>query len=168
MSQPMQGDYTDAEWADSTSPLPLQGQSAENLLILHRAWLWANVQRECGDKELTRIVAAHEPLEEHLDPGCVLQSHYFAFYGFLYSLIEGCRKRRIDLRGHFHSDVDAMKGILKPFRNAVFHVPWDRYHDDRLSALFLSAQTSADRIRRVHRGFGRLFLEEFARRTPKP
>lgn len=100
-------------------------------------------------------------------PASILQSHYIAWYAFLRVLIEGCESRRIELRGVFEADVAAMNDILRRFRNAVFHTPAE-YHDKRLQDLFSAAETSADKIRRVHGGFSRLFYEEFqARKVPK-
>jgi hypothetical protein len=44
-------DYTPDEWATSTGR-PLAARAGEELLLLHRHWMWANVQRLEFDKLL--------------------------------------------------------------------------------------------------------------------
>jgi hypothetical protein len=150
----------------------LRTLDAEQFALVHRTWLWANLQRKCGDAELSRIGAAGESLDHHVQFTSVLGSHYLAWYSFLSAEIEALlgpdEGRVVDIRGLFGDEVDAMTSTLGRFRNAVFHVPRRDYHDRRLLDLFGRDETGAARIRRVHRGFGRLFLEEAeARRREK-
>ncbi len=83
----------------------------------------------------------------------------------LWSVIEACTvERRLDLRGTFRTEIDEIGTKLKKCRHAVMHVPkGNELLDDRISDLV--ASVSATTIRRIHRGFGRLFHEEMARRT---
>lgn len=151
---------------------PLQGQSGEQLVLLHRHWLWANVQRTAMEAELLRIAEAGECLEEHIETASRLSAHMYSWYSFLYALIEACldrlEGRQVDLRGLFRADIDAMRDTLRGFRNSVFHVPRDKYLDRRLLEFFMNHASRADCIRRVHRGFGRLFIEEYGRRGIQP
>lgn len=83
----------------------------------------------------------------------------FVWYAMLRAVIEAFEERRIELRGAFGEDVAAISDPLRQCRNAVFHVSRDRYHDARLFEL-MKEPGSAVTIRRVSRGFGRLFLDE--------
>jgi hypothetical protein len=135
--------------------------------------MWANVQRECFDAELLRAgQAGRQAFEASVKSYVsVLKSHEAAWYAFLFTVIEAClderEKRQLIIRGIFRSEIDAMYDTLRLFRNAVFHVSRDKYYDDRLLDLYTRAETGADKIRRVHDGFGRLFLDESAARNPR-
>jgi hypothetical protein len=158
--------YTDAEWLESAKHRPLKDR--KDLLLLHRAFIWADLQRECADKELLRIAQAQEDFAKHTGGHSVLQSHLCAWYSFLFSVIEAClsspgKNRAIDLRGVLREEIIEMKETLKDFRNSVFHVPPKDYYDERLVVVLESAYDAA-RIRRVHDGFARLFHEELAAR----
>jgi hypothetical protein len=163
-------DYSQTEWDSAAGHRPLKDLPKEQLLLLHRAFIWANLQKSCADKELARVAKlGKKEFEKNLIPASVMQSHYYAWYAFLYALIEGFEARKLVLRAPFSSDIARMKKTLYEFRNAVFHVPRSRYNDSRLMALFTSAGTGPDKIRRVHNGFARLLYEELMRRrmTPK-
>ena len=89
----------------------------------------------------------------------------FVWYGLLWSVIEACTKERpFDLRGTFKTDIDNVSDLLRRCRNVVLHVPsTNELFDDRIGDLM--SGVSANTIRRIHRGFGRLFYEEMQRRT---
>ena len=91
----------------------------------------------------------------------------FVWYGLLWSVVEACivpvEGREIEIRGPFREDIDRMADILRRCRNAVLHVPRSgELLDDRIAQL-VAEQGSPDALRRIHRGFGRLFIEEFKR-----
>jgi hypothetical protein len=92
----------------------------------------------------------------------------FVWYALLWAVIEACldpdEQRNIDLRGRLRDDIDAVSDTLRKCRNAVLHVPRSgEYIDRRLEAL-VAVPDSATTLRRIALSFGRLFLEEFARR----
>ena len=73
-------------------------------------------------------------------------------------------ERKLVLRGRFRLDIEELGPGLKPFRSAILHVPSkNRYLDNRIAALMAVADSPIT-IRRIHRGFGRLFIEEHMRR----
>lgn len=150
----MHPDYTDEEWALAVEGLAgLDDMPAEEVLLLHRQWLWANQQRE----RLYELLPGRDPADAG-DVASVTWGHMLAWYGFLWSVIEAFEHRRIRFGGPFGADIAAISDDLRRLRNAVFHVPdASKYHDQRLVA-FVSRADSVALVRRVHRGFGRLFL----------
>jgi len=159
-------DYTDDEWRQSAGHNPLSGRAAPDRLLLHRHWMWANQQREAFDRLL------RDPASDALEPGPLMMAtremgFMFVWYGLLWSVVEACvapgEGRNLDVRGPFRADIDRMADLLRRCRNAVLHVPRSgdlldtRIHD------LVSEPDSATTIRRIHRGFGRLFLEECRR-----
>ena len=162
-------DYTDEEWQQSSGHFPLSGRSAEDRLLLHRHWMWANQLREAFDRALK------EPAPELLEPGPLMMAtrqmgFMFVWYGLLWSVVEACLEpnegRSIDLRGPFRVDIDRMADLLRRCRNAVLHVPRSGDLLDTRIQNLVSEPGSATVIRRIHRGFARLFLEEFRRHKP--
>jgi hypothetical protein len=133
-------------------------------MLLERTFLWANLQKALADGELGRINGKN--LEAHALPTSVLYSHLFAWYAFLYSLVEACLEpsegRSIDLRGVFQQEIAAMQDTLRRCRNAVFHVPKSGkdYDDQRMRDLMSDPNTNGTRLRRVHEGFRRMLTEE--------
>lgn len=74
--------------------------------------------------------------------------------------------RNVDIRGRFRDDINNTSEILRRCRNAILHVPRSgELLDARIQDL-VAQPDSATTLRRIHRGFGRLFLEEFRRQTP--
>jgi hypothetical protein len=57
-----------------------------------------------------------------------------------------------------------MEPTLRPGRNAILHVPRTNGLIDQRIAELIEDRESPATIRRIHRGFGHLFLEELARR----
>jgi hypothetical protein len=159
-------DYTEDQWRIAAGHRPASPLLDEQLRLLHRHWMWANIQREAFDAELAEITTA-EVLERHMSSTSRMSAFLYAWYAFLQAVIEACtdpgQRRQLDFRGEFQADLVALGPDFRRFRNAVFHVPAD-YNDPRLEK-FMTADTSiVDRIRRVHRGFGRLLLEEWQAR----
>jgi hypothetical protein len=90
----------------------------------------------------------------------------FVWYGLLWSVVEasvGLGGRELDIRGAFREDIAQMSDVLRRCRNAIMHVPpAGQLLDPRIQQL-VSEPDSATVIRRIHRGFGRMFLEKFRR-----
>lgn len=149
------GEYGDAEWQEAAGHHPLSALDEPQVALLHRHWMWANIQRDAFRKR-------SEPLDfENLgDKGvCAI----FLWYSLLWSVIEGVEERGVDIRGRFAEDIEAIADPLRRCRNAVFHISRDKYYDKRLFEI-MEEPDSVSRIWRVSTGFGRLFLEEGARR----
>lgn len=164
-------DYTEDEWRIAASHRPASPLSNEQLGLLHRHWMWANIQREAFDTELGKITTQEE-LEQQIFSASRMSAFLYAWYAFLQAVIEAAtdpaEKRTLDFRGEFQADLANLGPDFKRFRNAVFHVPMKDFNDPRLVKIMTGDPAIADRIRRVHRGFGRLFLEEWKARKPQP
>ena len=156
-------DYTPEEWETSAGHLPLKACPTEELMLLQRHWMWANVQREAMEQMFGTP-------EEPVEPGPMMMAtkgvtFMFVWYGMLWSVIESCLKdRSLDFRGAFKADIDEVSDRLRLSRNAVLHVPKkNQLLDERIEDLV--GNVSAITIRRIHRGFGRMFHDEMVRRT---
>jgi hypothetical protein len=157
-------DYSADEWTESAGHRPLQRVAAEDLALLHRHYMWANQQREAFFKLL------ENPSPDTLTPGPLMMAtremgFMFVWYGLLWSVLEGLRARKVDIRGPLLEDIDGMADRLRRCRNAVMHVPDSgQLLDPRIEDL-VTPPESAIAIRRIHRGVSRLFIEEIKRRT---
>ena len=155
-------DYSAAAWQESCGHLPLRNMPREELLLLHRHWMWANAQREAMGQTFGKEA-------ESLEAGPLMMatkgiSFMFVWYGLLWSVIEATRARRLDLRGAFDAEITEVSPKLRKCRHAIMHVPdANALLDERIADLVGSV--SATTIQRIHRGFGRLFHEEMVRRT---
>lgn len=160
-------DYTDSEWLASVGHDPLSSIPHEDLLLLHRHWMWANQQRETFERLLGEQ-AEEIPLNGVAGLATKQFGFMFFWYSLLWAVIEACidpkEGRNVDLLGPFRADIDQLAPTLRVCRNAILHVPRrGALLDARIIAL-VSKPGSAPLIRRVSRGFGRLFLAEFRRR----
>ncbi len=157
-------DYTDDEWAESAGHFPLSPCTQDELLLLHRQWMWAEQQRDAFERSFPELV---RQLRESA-PGIMAtkaMGFMFVWYCLLWSVIDACtRERTLDLRGPFREDMTRMEPTLRPGRNAILHVPRTNDLIDQRIAELIEDRESPATIRRIHRGFGRLFLEELARR----
>jgi len=153
-------DYSDEEWAAAVAGEPLKTLPDMELALLHRQWMWANQQRERFDELLPSSDRDNFVALISKDAG-----HMLAWYSFLWSVMEAFEDRGIVFGGRFAEDIAAISDDLRRLRNAVFHVPKvATMHDKRLVA-FIGRPDSVDLVRRVHRGFGRLFLTQMRQRT---
>jgi hypothetical protein len=154
--------YSEAEWRESAGHRPLKDIDVNQVFLLHRHWIWANLQR-------TRLYATL-PQAAKPDDGPFLADEcwcsMYIWYALLWSVIEGFQDRKIDIRGAMRSDIDHVADTLRRSRNAVFHVSEKDQNDERLFGL-MQLPDSASTISRISAGFGRMFLEEgAARRNP--
>jgi hypothetical protein len=150
--------YTDEEWQEVGGDRPFEGLDQEDLLLLHRQWIWCTTQRELFYAELE---AAGKPEPGNLAEKAV--GFMYLWYALLWSVIEACLERGVEFRGRMSEDIDSIADGLRRCRNAVFHVSRKGYYDPRLSE-FMKDPDSAPKLRRINSGLGRLFLEEFAAR----
>ena len=160
-------DYTADEWSQSTVHRPLRMVPPEDLLLLHRHYMWANQQREAFFDLLAQSSG------ESLTPGPQMMAtkemgFMFVWYGLLWSVLESFNDRAIEIRGPFLDDLRGMSNLLRRCRNAVMHVPQEgQLLDPRINEL-VKEPNAATTIRRIHRGVGRMFIEEFKLQTISP
>src|SRR5688572_28646784 len=114
-------DYTSDEWKRSAGHFPLSNRPAEDLVLLHRHWMWANQEREAFDS--WTVKSAQLPHE----PGPLMMAtreigFMFVWYGLLWAVVEACvdpaERRNVPLSGPFRADIDSISSILRPCRNA--------------------------------------------------
>jgi len=148
-------EYDDESWAASTGHQPLKGIDVNQVFLLHRHWIWANLQRSRFRETLEQ---AAKP-----DDGAFLAdvswASMFMWYALLWSVIEGFEERGIDIRGSMRADIDYVGDTLRQCRNVVFHVSSKNQNDARLFGLMQLPDSTAA-ISRMSTGFGRLFIEE--------
>jgi hypothetical protein len=152
----MSDTYTEDEWAEAAGHRPLAGVDVNHVALLHRHWIWANLQRR---RFYEMLREAPSPSE---DEGFLTAEAYcsmYLWYALLWSVIEGFQDPDIEFRGQFAVDIERMSDVLRRCRNAVFHVSEGRYWDARLFEL-MNMPDSAEVIQRISTGFGRLFIEE--------
>jgi hypothetical protein len=150
------GAYSEQQWTDAAGHRPLKGVDVNQVVLLHRHWIWANLQRRRFD-ELLPTTEGPSQDEAFMASECF--SAMYLWYGLLWSVIEAFDEREIELRGPFAADIAEIGDTLRQCRNAVFHVPSKQNHDPRLFRLMF-VPNSALTIRRISTGFGRLFIEE--------
>lgn len=147
--------YSDDEWGEAVGHRPLAGVDVNQVLLLHRHWVWANLQRR---RFYELLPAAPSPADEETFLTSEAFCSMYLWYALLWSVIEGFQTRDIQLRGAFFDDIEGMSDTLRRCRNAVFHIPDKESWDPRLYEL-MQIPDSVARIRRISTGFGRLFLE---------
>ena len=147
--------YDEGQWLEAGGHRPLAGLDINQVVLLHRHWIWANLQR---GRFYDLLPSAPRPSQDETFLASACFSAMYLWYGLLWSVIEGFIDRQIDLRGQFAADIEEVSDTLRRCRNAVFHIP-NKNHDPRLFELMFHP-TSVAVIRRISTGFGRLFLEE--------
>jgi hypothetical protein len=154
--------YDEAAWKASAGHGPLHDVDVNQVFLLHRHWIWTNLQRSRFQATLPN---APKP-----DDGAFLADECWAsmymWYATLWSVIEGFADREIDIRGPMRDDIDQMSVVLRRCRNAVFHVSPTNQNDKRLFE-FMFIPDAAAAISRISSGFGRMFFEEHAFRRDR-
>lgn len=150
-------EYSDEEWPEIAGHRPLVGVHVNQIVALHRHWIWANYQRQRFRTLLPETPGPHED-EAFMATECF--GSMYLWYGLLWALMEGFQDREIEVRGRMASDIATVTDVLRRCRNAVFHVPSkDHHHDPRLFELMENPESAAI-LSRISTGFGRLFIEE--------
>lgn len=152
-------EYSEDDWPTSAGHRLLAGVDVNQVVLLHRHWIAANLQRARFYELLPDATGPAED-EAFLASECFVAM--YVWYALLWVVIEGFQDRAIDIRGPMGADIDAMAAPLRRCRNAIFHVP-EKNHDPRLFEL-MENRDSAAVISRISTGFGQLFLEEAAAR----
>jgi hypothetical protein len=154
---PNEIEYTDEEWAEIAGHRPLAGVHVNQVVVLHRHWIWANHQRQRFRTLLPETAGPHED-EAFMVSECF--GSMYLWYALLWAVIEGFDDRGIEVRGRMASDIQSVSDVLRRCRNAVFHVPSkNQHHDPRLFQLMENPDSAAI-LSRISTGFGRLFIEE--------
>jgi hypothetical protein len=148
-------EYSEDDWQESAGHRPLPDVDVNQVFLLHRHWICANLQRTRFQEKIATMAKP--------DGGAFLADEGWAsmylWYSLLWSVIEGFKARDIDLRGPLAADIETLADPLRRCRNAVLHVSPTNQHDKRLYEL-LQVPDVVEKIRRVSTGFGRMFIEE--------
>jgi hypothetical protein len=127
--------YTEEDWREAAQHRPLGAVEPNQLLLLHRHWIWANWQREEFDSELR---AGRTPEGPPPDLVSAATTAMYLWYAFLWSVIEAFQARQIELGGRFGEDIESLADGLRRCRNAVFHVSEKSYYDSLCSISWLT------------------------------
>jgi hypothetical protein len=155
----VQDAYTDEEWCAAVQGRPLSGLSNERFMTLHRHWIWANSAFRWFQRELETPLAAGDEIDLASDRSFSM----YLWYSLLWAVIEGVQKHPVVVTGRFRDDLRSVREPLHEARNAVMHVSEEAYYDDRLFKI-MAKPDSAAAVRRVHKGYARLFLTELRAR----
>jgi hypothetical protein len=127
-----------------------------NGLTLHRHWIWADSAFRWFERELAGPARV---TTEDIDLASDRAFSMYLWYSLLWSVIEGLQKLPVVIAGAFRDDLRMVREPLRQARNAVMHVSDDAYFDHRLFRV-MDHPDAAAAIRRVHKGYARLFYEE--------
>jgi hypothetical protein len=156
----MQDHYTEPQWLDAVEGRPLAKLSGERFLTLHRHWIWADSAFRWFEREVSRPTRV---ATEDIDLANDRAFSMYLWYSLLWSVIEGVQKHPVVIKGAFREDLRSVRNALRDARNAVMHVSDDAYYDDRLFRVMADPDAAAA-IRRIHKGYARLFFEELQAR----
>ena len=134
--------------------------SSEELMVLHRQWMWANVMRESFYAHLGEGGNA-KPAEEFFPDR--VGGFMCVWYGMLFSVLEVVKEKSLAIEGI--EDLDTIYEPLRLFRNAVFHAQ-PKYWSPKLFEIMKDPE-SALKIRKIHSALGKFFLTELRNRREK-
>ncbi len=122
--------------------------SLETLGVLHRQWMRADLLRERADEAMAEALTVPEDQLLHItvEPFGI---YLYLWYGLLFSVIEGCKEKGVDL-----SELDSLDASLynslRELRHTVFHTARkDRYVEARMFNVMTQPE-SALRLRDIH------------------
>ena len=123
----------------------------EDLLSLHRYFIWANRMRTHFEEVITTSGIPEGQLTIEA------RTYLSYWYSGLYVVIEGWQ----DL-GLKDAEIDellnsAFVDLLKRFQNGTFHFQ-RKYNDDRFTQFLAEGQAAVDWVRNLNRQFGRYLL----------
>jgi hypothetical protein len=117
--------------------------------VLHRQWMRADLLRERTDEAMAEPSTLPEDqllLYITVEPFGI---YLYLWYGLLFSVIEGCKEKGVDLSGIDSLDA-SLYGSLRELRNTVFHTARkDSYVEARMFNVMTQAG-SARRLRDIH------------------
>jgi hypothetical protein len=153
--------YTTDEWQEISEGTSFDAVDREQVLRLHRHWIWAN-----NAKREFEAAISTEGWDDYEDFTARAPWAMYMWYGLLSAVIAGYTSRRIGFRGRLREDIRPLREPLRNARNAAFHVEQDfDYYDDRLIDIVRKDPTQ---INRVHQALGQLLLDEIRRRNIEP
>lgn len=144
--------------AQQANPRGPKVSKQQPIFSLHRYYVWANRMRTHFDEKLPVLAeqlksgsttVTNEQIEAYL---------YMSYwYAGLYVVIEGWRQLRL-----VDPVVDGLLkspnvGLLKRYRNGVFHFQRD-YYDKRFTDFMAEGQSAVDWVRELNRELGAFFL----------
>jgi hypothetical protein len=149
--------YTLAEWQEISETTSFAAVDDEQLMRVHRHWIWANNARLVFENAL-----GAEGWDDYEDFTSRVPWAMYMWYGLLSAVIAGYTSRKIPIRGLLRDDVRPLREPLRRARNAAFHVERDfDYYDKRLTDI---ARQHPTQIVRLHQALGQLLLDEIRRR----
>ena len=149
--------YTTDEWQEISDGASFDAVDDEQLMRLHRHWIWANYAKREFEEALST-----EGWDDVTSWVARVPWAMYIWYGLLWAVIAGYTSRRIWLCGQLREDIRPLREPLRDARNATFHVERDLdYYDPRFTDIVRKDPTQ---IVRVHQALGQLLLDEMRRR----
>lgn len=127
--------------------------SKEELLSLHRYFIWANRMRQHFDETLKYSVT------QDGSNGMDAFMYMGYWYGTLYAVAEGWKA--LDLKDDAIDELlkSGNLELLRRYRNGVFHYQ-KSYNDPRFTDLYQNGQAVVDWVRQLNQELSRYFLAE--------
>lgn len=133
----------------------------ENLLSLHRYYIWANRLREYFESTQSSQKPDKSIRAEFADDtGLFLAQWYTA----LYVVIEGWKELKLSDSAIDRLIASPNTELLRRFRNGLCHFQ-GRYFDARFSEV-ITAEGLVEWVRELNWEFGRYFLDELKQQVP--
>ncbi len=137
----------------------------EDLITLHRYYIWANRLRENFDSTLTSLGNKLSPDNIPLAFADDLGLFNSYWYAALYVVVEGWR----DL-GFHDEEIDGLLespnlDLLRRYRHGVCH--FQREYFDRRFVELIEAPDSVEWVRRLHSALGRYLMNELLARRAR-
>ena len=148
---------SEEHWLGFGRARPRQGAPVNQVVFLHRHWIWANHQRQ---RFRALLPSTPGPSDDEAFMASECFGCMYLWYPLLWAVIEGFQDRGLEFQGQMAADIAAVSDVLRRCRNAVFHVPKKTvHHDPRLFEL-MTDPASAAILSRISTGFGRVFIDE--------
>ena len=138
--------------------------NSSEIITLHRYFIWANKMRTDFDA----LLAQRNPVIEDENKLNIESNIYMSYwYGGLYVVIEGWLNLKLSdpvIDSLLNSD---NVGLLKRYRNGVFHFQ-KKYYNNRFLDFITEGENTVEWVRNLNREFGRWFLEWFDKMKQNP
>jgi len=125
------------------------------LLALHRYYIWANRLREHFDNAIAMVPTSVRPEQIFLDDRGLFLSHWYAA---LYVVVEGWQELQLTDPEINPLLTSANLDLLRRFRNGVCH--YQRNYSDPRFLDLAQAQGVVPWVRQLNSSLGRYFLEK--------
>jgi len=140
----------------------------ESLGALHQQWMRADLLRTLFERALAEETTEHS--QGVLDLLLIVQPvgiFMYLWHALLFSVLEGCRERKLDLSFLLLSLDEELYQGMKALRHTVFNTSKHDYWDNRMFTV-LGQPDAVNRTIRIHDGLSTYLSDEIRRRSLDP